>query len=81
MQPNAGSLTQFHHLFFTTRIEAGVDIPTASPWLDHKDGGALATRVYGYLRDEHFAAQIRKVSFAPVQEPTNLLPLAAAATT
>jgi integrase len=35
------------------RIESGVDIPTVSRWLGHKDGGALAMRVYGHLRQEH----------------------------
>ncbi|MCU0782942.1 MAG: site-specific integrase [Verrucomicrobia bacterium] len=70
----------FRHMFATTCIEAGVDIPTVSRWLGHKDGGALAMKVYGHLRDEHSAAQIKKVSFAPVQEPSNILPLPAAAT-
>jgi integrase len=30
------------HLFATRCIESGVDIPTVSRWLGHKDGGALA---------------------------------------
>ena len=42
----------------------GVDIPTASRWLGHKDGGALAMKVYGHLRDEHSAAQAQRVKFA-----------------
>jgi len=33
------------HLFATLCIESGVDIPTVSRWLGHKDGGALAMRV------------------------------------
>src|SRR5439155_8240236 len=33
------------HLFATRSIEAGVDIPTVSRWLGHKDGGALAMKV------------------------------------
>ena len=41
------------HLFATRCIESGVDIPTVSRWLGHKDGGALAMKVYGHLRDEH----------------------------
>ena len=41
------------HLFATTCIEAGVDIPTVSRWLGHSDGGALAMRTYGHLRSEH----------------------------
>jgi len=36
------------HLFATTCIESGVDIPTVSRWLGHKDGGALAMKVYGH---------------------------------
>ncbi len=43
----------FRHFFATTCIESGVDIPTVSRWLGHKDRGALAMRVYGHLRLEH----------------------------
>ena len=53
----------FRHFFATTCIEAGVDIPTVSRWLGHKDGGALAMRVYGHLRQEHSLAVIQKVRF------------------
>lgn len=53
----------FRHFFATTCIEAGVDIPTVSRWLGHKDGGALAMRVYGHLRQEHSLAAIQKVRF------------------
>ena len=55
----------FRHFFATSCIEAGVDIPTVSRWLGHKDGGALAMRVYGHLREEHSRTQIAKVSFEP----------------
>ncbi|MBK1881007.1 site-specific integrase [Luteolibacter pohnpeiensis] len=41
------------HWFATHAIEKGVDIPTVSKWLGHLDGGALAMKVYGHLRDEH----------------------------
>jgi len=51
------------HLFATLCIESGVDIPTVSRWLGHKDGGALAMRVYGHLRDQHSVAMAQKVSF------------------
>ncbi|MDQ3255461.1 MAG: site-specific integrase [Acidobacteriota bacterium] len=54
------------HLFATICIESGVDIPTVSRWLGHKDGGALAMRIYGHLRDEHSVNAARKVSFAPM---------------
>jgi len=36
-------------LFAISCIESGVDIPTVSRWPGHKDGGALATKVYGAL--------------------------------
>ncbi|MEI8340811.1 MAG: integrase [Verrucomicrobiota bacterium] len=51
------------HLFATICIESGVDIPTVSRWLGHKDGGALAMKVYGHLRDEHSATQAQRVRF------------------
>ena len=51
------------HLFATTAIESGVDIPTVSRWLGHKDGGVLAMKTYGHLRDEHSAAQAKRVKF------------------
>lgn len=51
------------HYFATTCIESGVDIPTVSRWLGHADGGALAMRVYGHLRQEHSIAAATKVSF------------------
>ena len=54
------------HLFATRCIESGVDIPTVSRWLGHKDGGALAMKTYGHLRREHSIAQAQKVSFAPI---------------
>lgn len=53
----------FRHFFATTCIEAGVDIPTVSRWLGHKDGGALAMRVYGHLRQEHSFQAIKLVTF------------------
>jgi integrase len=52
------------HLFATRCIESGVDIPTVSRWLGHKDGGALAMKVYGHLRDHHSVAMAQKVSFS-----------------
>ncbi len=51
------------HLFATTCIESGVDIPTVSKWLGHKDGGALAMRVYGHLRNEHSLASAKLVKW------------------
>lgn len=51
------------HFFATTCIEQGVDIPTVAKWLGHQDGGALAMRVYGHLRDEHSKEQASKLKF------------------
>jgi integrase len=52
------------HLFATRCIESGVDIPTVSRWLGHKDGGALAMKTYGHLRNEHSQAMAQKVTFS-----------------
>lgn len=51
------------HLFATRCIESGVDIPTVSRWLGHKDGGALAMRTYGHLRDQHSTDMAQRVTF------------------
>ncbi len=64
----------FRHFFATTCIESGVDIPTVSHWLGHGDGGALAMRVYGHLRQEHSFAIIKRVNFAALAHtPLDLL--------
>lgn len=62
------------HLFATRCIESGVDIPTVSRWLGHKDGGALAMKVYGHLRDQHSSTMAQRVTFS---KPTgkNILPI------
>jgi len=52
------------HLFATRCIESGVDIPTVSRWLGHSDGGALAMRLYGHLRDQHSADMAERVTFS-----------------
>ena len=59
------------HLFATTCIESGVDIPTVSRWLGHKDGGALAMKVYGHLRDQHSVEMAQKVTFSKPQQAQN----------
>jgi integrase len=72
----------FRHFFATTCIEAGVDIPTISRWLGHKDGGALAMRVYGHLREDHSFAQIKRVTFDDpnsAKNAPNVIPLNASA--
>lgn len=53
----------FRHFFATICIESGVDIPTVSRWLGHNDGGALAMKIYGHLRDEHSQSAAEKVLF------------------
>ena len=58
------------HFFATRCIESGVDIPTVSRWLGHKDGGVLAMKTYGHLRDEHDQAQAERVTFS-VSEPAD----------
>lgn len=63
------------HLFATICIESGVDIPTVSRWLNHKDGGALAMKTYGHLRREHSFASARKVVFRPVEAAKNVIPM------
>jgi integrase len=63
------------HLFATRCIESGVDIPTVSRWLGHKDGGALAMKTYGHLRDSHSTQMAQKVIFSHTSAP-NVLPLA-----
>jgi integrase len=66
------------HLFATRCIESGVDIPTVSRWLGHKDGGALAMKTYGHLRREHSIAQAQRVTFAPVPvKQADILPFPA----
>ncbi len=51
------------HLFATTCIEAGVDVPTVAGWLGHVDGGALAMKTYGHIRPAHSTEAAKKVSF------------------
>ncbi len=51
------------HLFATRCIASGVDIPTVAHWLGHKDGGALAMKVYGHLRNQHSQEMAKKVKF------------------
>jgi integrase len=66
------------HLFATRCIESGVDIPTVfrfypaiaqkgdGGWLGHKDGGALAMKVYDNLCNQHSASMAKLVNFAAV---------------
>jgi len=52
----------FRHYFATVCIESGVDVPTVARWLGHVDGGALAMKTYGHLRQEHSLTQAAKVA-------------------
>jgi len=56
------------HLFATTCIESGVDVPTVSRWLGHSDGGVLAMKTYGHLRDEHSKIAAGRVAFKKTQQ-------------
>ena len=47
-------------------------LPTVSRWLGHKDGGALAKKAYGHLRDQHSVAMAQKVTFSKPQ-PDNVV--------
>jgi integrase len=51
------------HLFATTVMESGIDIPTLSRWLGHVDGGALAMKTYGEFRPGHSAEAAARVKF------------------
>jgi integrase len=62
------------HLFATRCIESGVDIPTVSRWLGHKDGGALAMKVYGHLRDQHSVSMAKRVTFSS-RKASNIVPM------
>ena len=52
------------HYFATTCLECDVPVPTFAHWLGHKDGGALAMKVYGHHRNAHSLAAASRVSFA-----------------
>ena len=68
------------HLFATRCIESGVDIPTVSRWLGHKDGGALAMKTYGHLRRQHSLPQAQRVTFtAREMKPADVIPFPAKA--
>ena len=66
------------HLFATRCIESGVDIPTVSRWLGHKDGGAFAMKTYGHLGDQHSTTMAKKVSLS--EPASNVVPLPSTAT-
>ena len=54
------------HFFCSNAIEAGVDFQAIAGWLGHKDGGVLAAKTYGHLRNEHSAAMAQRMTFDAV---------------
>lgn len=51
------------HFFCSNAIEAGVDFKAIAGWLGHKDGGVLAAKTYGHLRNERSAAMAQRMTF------------------
>lgn len=43
----------FRHMFTTRCIESGVDLPTVARWRGDSDGGAMLSKYYFHLLDEH----------------------------
>lgn len=58
------SFHSFRHYFATRCIESGVDVPTVARWLGHRDGGALLSRTYFHLLDDHSRLMAEKVNIA-----------------
>lgn len=54
-------LYDLRHVFATHAMESGVDIPTVAKWLGHQDGGVLAMRTYGHIRDDHSLEQVKRL--------------------
>jgi integrase len=54
----------FRHLFATRCIQSGVDVPTVARWLGHQDGGALLSKTYFHLIDEHSRRMAEKVKIS-----------------
>jgi len=49
------------HLFATRCLQSGVDVPTVSRWLGHKDGGVLVLQTYSEYCSAHSQAMAQKV--------------------
>jgi integrase len=49
------------HLFATRCLQSGVDVPTVSRWLGHKDGGVLVLQTYSEYCCAHSQAMAQKV--------------------
>lgn len=55
------TLYDLRHWFATWALESGVDVPTVSRWIGHRDGGALLIRTYVHVRDAHSLRQARRL--------------------
>lgn len=53
----------FRHLFATRCNESGVDVPTISKWLGHRDGGALVMKTYIHSSHAHEQQSAAKIEF------------------
>lgn len=56
------------HFFATRCIQSGVDTQTVARWLGHLDGGALLSKTYFHLSDEHSRQMAAKVSILPAAQ-------------
>lgn len=75
-----GEQWSFHscrHFFATRCIQSGVDIPTVARWLGHSDGGALLSKTYFHLADDHSRAMAAKVSITPAAQLAPTIPAGA----
>lgn len=58
----------FRHMFITRCIESGVDAPTLARWVGHRDGGALLSKRYFHLLNDHSRTMAAKVSILPAAQ-------------
>lgn len=56
------------HYFASNAIEAGIDFKVIASWLGHKDGGVLAAKTYGHLRDTHSFEMAKRMDFSASHE-------------
>jgi integrase len=56
-------LYNLRHLYATICCASGVDVPTVSKWMGHKDGGMLALKIYVHIHAEHSKAAAKLVTF------------------
>ncbi len=58
------------HFFCSNAIEFGCDFKVIAEWLGHKDGGVLAAKTYGHLRNEHSDAMAKRMTFDVERSPS-----------